>query len=656
MLSLKLEGRRKYGQAAEQRVYEPPKDIEFVESFPRRSKEGDDDVVAVISNTTPEILGENGEECAELSREDHKAGLSPTPQFLPAKAQKPAEEKPKPGKKKKARGARGKGGRGRQPKLLIEEVSRTQVESEENPVLDTDYVQGYRLQSVGAPKESDRLKHSQTSDTKPILVEEHQEPLRELNSSFPRPSMSKEPEAITPRNPEFEVEQKVSTAPAETVNWRPQFSILTSSLQKDSESIPLKGSELEHNTEVKTWRWYELALSYEPDMEEEPIDETIHMLGLGAVGKYVAHSLARLPHAPPVTLLMHRPLLMQQWYDEGSAITLLKDGKIDVQSNFKIECSADFQSAGAFDEEYRRFSNPLSPTSRHEPNTTIENLIITTDPSTTIGALSKVQHRLRSSSTIFFISDGLGIIEKVNETIFPDPSRRPTYVIGNTSHKLASTERPFTIIEKAAGSIYCTKLPQVSVQVMEQSNAGIRRKDFSWTPQTKHLVRTLLRTPELGTNTLGHKSFYEVQLRKLAVAAVIEPLSVALDCSNDQLLFNYAISRTIRPLLKEISQIIRALPDITESSKVDDTFSPERLEVIVVSSIKGSRKNLSTMLQSVRAGKRPDIDFYTGYLVRKAHELGIDCPRNEMLLHLVRGKYAIRSREENSYIPYERED
>src|SRR5438874_1470778 len=66
----------------------------------------------------------------------------------------------------------------------------------------------------------------------------------------------------------------------------------------------------------------------EPEIEREPVSKTIHILGLGAVGKYIAHNLAGQPDAPLVTLLMHRPLLMQQWHDEGAAIRLLKNGKI----------------------------------------------------------------------------------------------------------------------------------------------------------------------------------------------------------------------------------------------------------------------------------------------------------------------------------------
>jgi 2-dehydropantoate 2-reductase len=402
--------------------------------------------------------------------------------------------------------------------------------------------------------------------------------------------------------------------------------------------------QLEKEPEKQLFKHLELQ------KEKLEFNQTIHILGLGTAGKYIAHSFASLPYGPPVTLLMHRPFIMQQWHDEGAAIRVLINGEFHVQTGFHIESSAKFQRQDPR-ERFPAFGPNLEH-SAEPPSSVIDTLIVTTDAQTTIPALSSIRHRLRKSTTICFIQDGLGIIEKINKTIFPDSHERPTYILGRMSHNLASTDRHFTIVEKKIGEISCTKLPQVAETKDGYSSPKISQKDFSWSPQAKHLLRSLLRAPNLNTKSLGHKSFLVTQLEKLVVGAVIGPLSVAYDCSNDKLLYNYNVSQTMMFLLQEISHIIQSFPELATINNVPKLFNAERLEGIVVSCIRTTGKNLSPMLQEVRAGKKTDIDFYNGYLIMRAKELGISCPHNDMLLHLVKGKQAIKSREKNLYIPF----
>jgi 2-dehydropantoate 2-reductase len=366
--------------------------------------------------------------------------------------------------------------------------------------------------------------------------------------------------------------------------------------------------------------------------EKEVFSPTIHILGLGAVGKYIAHALASLPNGPPVTLLMHRPLLIQQWHDEGAAIRVFANGKYHVQTGFSVESSAKFERPS---------------------NTTINNLVVTTEPRITVAALSSIKHRLRKTSTICLVQEGMGIVDLINRTVFPDPNDRPTYVLGRSYHDLKSTDRHFTIVENQVGGLYCAKLPQV-VETKEEYFAPIvNRTDFSWSLQARHLVGSLLKAPALNTTTIGHKSFFMRQLSRLVVGSIIGPLSVAYDCPNDKLLYNYGASENIRHLVAEISGIVMSLPEIARINRAEYRFGNRKLNNIVLGCIKKTGNNSSAMLQDVRAGRRTDIDFYTGYLVQRAAELGIPCPRNHMLLHLVKGKQARVSREANSYIPFE---
>ena len=48
-------------------------------------------------------------------------------------------------------------------------------------------------------------------------------------------------------------------------------------------------------------------------------------------------------------------------------------------------------------------------------------------------------------------------------------------------------------------------------------------------------------------------------------------------------------------------------------------------------------ENKSSMLQDLERGKRTEVEFINGAIVKKGEEFGIDCPTNKTLLNLVRG-------------------
>jgi len=385
---------------------------------------------------------------------------------------------------------------------------------------------------------------------------------------------------------------------------------------------------------------------------EKPRSSTIHILGAGRFGKYVAHSVAGLPNAPPVTLLLHTPYLMRRWSEEGASIKILRKGKLIVQSQINVEFSGEIET------EHRGYqgNQEFGHKRRQSQNTSIiENLIVTTDGFATLPALSAIQHRLRPWSTICFLQNGMGIIDKINDELFPDLSRRPNYALGNISHKIMPTERIFTLIEREAGNVSLSTLvrtsrPRYLSQTGQQEAPLVRRLDSSHEPFL-YLMRTLTRSPELRAQTLTRPSFLKNQLQNLVVNAVVGPLSVLYNCPNDQLLESHKVRLTLRLILQETSLIVRSLPEFSRMPEIDKHLSAQRLESVVYSAIKKTRGNLSGMLQDIKAGRRTHVEFYNGYLVQRAMELGIPCPHNAMLLSMVKAKQIIRRETDELYIP-----
>jgi len=418
-----------------------------------------------------------------------------------------------------------------------------------------------------------------------------------------------------------------------------------------------RGPDSNEETPFETLKEAETAftldepISVQTALQEGILKDEIHILGTGAIGKFLAHSLAGLSHPPKITLLMQTPLSMQQWHDEGESITLYKQGRLKTHRGIAIESAAVIhkthpkQWGASFGQNFQH--------SVQNPSTIIDTLIVTTPAKVTVPAVLAVRDRLRPTSTLCLIHDGLGVIEDLNAIVFPDPERRPTYILGTltgSTNLAPRSERQFMVEQKGDVALSCSKQPQRAVSTTE-SGLTISRTDFSWKLTASYLMESLARTPEFNTVALAHKSFMRNQLYRVLAHAVIGPVSVLYDCNYIDLLQSHHAKLTMRGLIEELSRVVLAFPEMQSLRDIEKTLSPQRLEVMIRRVLGNNHQALSTMLQNIRAGKRTDIDYYNGYLLLRAAELGIECPRNEMLINVVKGKQSIVSKQRDRVIP-----
>lgn len=416
---------------------------------------------------------------------------------------------------------------------------------------------------------------------------------------------------------------------------------------QESPAIPYQNGQQTLQSTQQIEAHYNRAPQISTRQEDRPISRTIHVLGTGPIGQFIAYNLAGMDSPPPITLLMHRPLLIQKWHHSAQALRVLKDEIIREQSGFNVELSASFNVPG-----------PESEVSITEhrfgyADEVIDNLVITTNGDKTVAALTSIKHRLRPHSTICFVQHGAGVIEDVNARVFPDLQDRPHYMLGNLSHGLFATEQLWTVAQTTPGELKLT-IPQININ---ERSGGVLNKSMdrkltnNWAPSSRYMLMALSRSPELGGVGLNYPDFMKFHLEYIAVNCVIGPLSVIFDCTNDHLLYNFQASQTMKFLLKEISQVLINLPELSTVEKVNKRFGNRRLTSMVLSVLARSGKNVTTMLHNVRSGMKTDIDFYNGYLARRAKELKIPFTSNEMVISMVKAKQAMKSREMNAYIP-----
>ncbi|KXX78634.1 putative 2-dehydropantoate 2-reductase [Madurella mycetomatis] len=283
-------------------------------------------------------------------------------------------------------------------------------------------------------------------------------------------------------------------------------------------------------------------------------DNAIHILGIGNLGKYVAHALMKQhPRSlAPITLLFHRKRLLADWNNGGRVIQCITHGKVDRRGGFKVEVLPDSDVDGTLD------------------TTPIKNLIVATRSYATTSALDLIKHRLDKESDVIFLQNGMGIVEEVSEQVFPDPRTRPRYWAGVYSTGSIHSTAPFHVVHTGRGSLL--------IGLVGDSNGPLAPDAVP----SNHMLQQLLHDDILGTELVSPEKIKRAQLRKLVVSSIIDPLTVLFNCTNGEVFNSKPRMALLRLLVRETGRIARGLLD--DLSDEDwQVFSGNPLRDLVVS-------------------------------------------------------------------------
>ncbi|KAJ5463496.1 Ketopantoate reductase ApbA/PanE [Penicillium sp. IBT 31633x] len=370
-----------------------------------------------------------------------------------------------------------------------------------------------------------------------------------------------------------------------------------------------------------------------------PLSGRVHILGMGNLGCFFAHSLATRRSPPPITICLHNEYLYQAFARKRGQISVSTHGLDDVRTGFDVETVDETGRWYAMPPVDKRPSPFKSESQPLVDDTPIECLIICTKAHHTELAIKDISHRLTKDSTICFVHNGMGVLDSINQNVFPDPDNRPHYIQSVFSHGLGRND-PFKISHLGVGTTILSPVPNSKL------SPTVPESDYTWAPSTKYLLRLLTLTPPLVAVADTPAGLFQYQLEKLAVNCIINPLTALGDCSNGELLYSFSFTRVMRLLLFEISAVICALPELQGIPGIEDRFSPERLRRLVVNIANNTSKNSSSMRQDIDARRLTEIEYFNGWIVRRGEELGIKCALNYMIKHLIAAKAAtIRDRE-----------
>ncbi|KAL6351924.1 hypothetical protein LRP88_14736 [Fusarium phalaenopsidis] len=337
----------------------------------------------------------------------------------------------------------------------------------------------------------------------------------------------------------------------------------------------------------------------------------VHVLGLGSIGTFAAHSLAEVPYplTPSVTLLLHRASLADNFVSGGSKITLeTREGEIVDHSKYDLEVLQD----GKW---HRHQSTQLDPSPTDD---VIDNLIVSTKAIQTASALRPLKHRLSASSYVLFLQNGSGMIEDVNKHVFTDEETRPNYITGVTSHGVTLN---------SAFNIVHTGFAATSLGLVPRSDQNAEN-----TAATPYLLDALPLVPRLNATSYTFLDVFQIQLEKLTVNAFCNPLCALNDAKNG---FLFTIPETRQAILTEISQVVYALPELRGVPGVLERFSVDRLEATVNGIIHKTAETTCSMVVDLRRGQKTEIEFINRYWCRRGREVGVPTPINDDLVRQI---------------------
>ena len=318
-------------------------------------------------------------------------------------------------------------------------------------------------------------------------------------------------------------------------------------------------------------------------------------------------------------------------------------------STLQTETDARFAQVKQEMDQTPHIENDMTPLGQihgtDEQEEKIHHLIVSVKAPQTVRAIQSVAHRLAYGSSILFLQNGMGVVDEVNEKVFPDEKYRPTYIVGVVSHGLYE-RRPFSVVHAGEGTIALGVLPRMPV------TEGIQLETLNeLSTSARYLMRTMTRTAVLVAVGFAPTDLLQQQLDKLAVNCIINPLTAILDCRNGALLCNFYFTRVIRLLLAEISIVIKSLPELKNVPNVNMRFDTVRLERLISSIANTTAENYSSMVQDFRSGRETEIDYINGYIVKRGEEMGIHCVMNYMLMHMVKGKNKAKTQDKADLLP-----
>ena len=244
----------------------------------------------------------------------------------------------------------------------------------------------------------------------------------------------------------------------------------------------------------------------------------------------------------------------------------------------------------------------------------LDVIIICCKATQCLSALALWQHAIDQHSQIVLLQNGMGQHELIasklpNNTIFAASTTEGAYK-KEVAHKKDNDDNNKNNYQ----------------QHIVHAGQGITHWGYYSGPNKASKPTLKLDLSQLEGQHKWHNHIEEILFAKLALNAVINPLTVKYYCHNGDLLRNQAMTQELEDLCLETERFFTAMKwplDFNLTEKVK--FVAEL-----------TAKNLSSMLQDIQAKRETEIDFINGYLLNKANKINYNLPLHQKLFEHIK--------------------
>ncbi|SFH92084.1 ketopantoate reductase [Tindallia magadiensis] len=220
----------------------------------------------------------------------------------------------------------------------------------------------------------------------------------------------------------------------------------------------------------------------------------------------------------------------------------------------------------------------------------------------TRNALEKSLHLIGENTRIMTLQNGVGNIEVISEFISKEK------IIGGTTAHGAMLKEKGVVVHAGKGK---TRIGRI------EGENGKREET----------ICAFLNEAKIDTDI--EKNIDGLIWDKLLVNVGINGLTAILDIENGKLLEREETETLMKKLVMEAIRV-------AEEAKIQISYPDPLHHVKAVAKATGN--NRSSMLQDLSRGKKTEIEYINGAIVKKGKELGIPTPYNDFLQQLVRAK------------------
>lgn len=363
------------------------------------------------------------------------------------------------------------------------------------------------------------------------------------------------------------------------------------------------------------------------------LERRVFVLGMGNLGRLYAACLAQLSDPPPITLVVHRRSLLEHWaYNPGIEIT--RHGIMEKLSHFDIEWWTDeMPTVGSVRE--------IAHGGR------ISNLIVATKAPDAISQADSLRRYLDTSSTVVFVQNGVNRLwppygEAYNAHRYPGSSH-PNWLHGVTMHGVYS-KGLFSSVHAAPADVVIGPVCPNQKELKEPN----------------YLTGLITQAPHLAGRAVSRSQLWVLQLEKLVINMIINPLTAVLRVKNGELFAgpDGEVVKVMDILLRETSDVLQALLrhgssiEILRNDEVPQEllvqrFAEQNLRQMLYRVGEKVKHNKSSMFQDMESGKQTEIREFNGWLVETAKSLdqNLDVSSHSALIDLVEQRVKLDKRE-----------